>query len=414
MPRSLLLCLLLCIATAAFAADWPQWRGPERSGVSRETHLLKAWPEGGPRLLWAVDGLGKGYASVAVAQGMVYTTGCVDGTGILSAFDLTGALKWKTPYGPEFTTTYPGTRGAPTVTDGAIYLYSGPGTVVCCDAKDGHIRWSVDTVKLYGAQMVLHGICESPLVVGEQVICCPGGTSASIVALNRHTGALVWKLCEPGEKQGYNSTLLITDHGTRMVVAMLGFYVFGLDPDTGKVYWRYRYTEGKGANWPCFTPVYQDHVLYLASGKANDSAEGFTINKEHTAITRVWEQPVFGVHHGGVVVVNGCVYGTPGCGPGAGRLFCLDLQTGKVAWQTDAQVGYANLIAADGLLFAYFQDGTVRLLTANPKAYQPLSTFKVPNGHGQHWAHMALADGRLYVRHGDSLMVYAVGEKVGK
>lgn len=413
--RGISLLMVLVVAGAvAFGADWPQWRGPERNGVSKETHLLKAWPEEGPQLLWTVDGLGKGFSSVAVAKGLVYTTGVIAKEGYLFAFDLQGKLKWKTNYGPEFTATYTGTRGTPTVDHGQVYVYSGPGTVVCFDAASGKIRWSVDTVKEYGAQMVLHGICESLLVVDDHVICCPGGTVASIVALDKRTGKLAWQLTEAHEKQGYDSTILIKANGKRTVVAMMGYFVYGLDPNTGKVYWRYQHTPSTGgANWPCFTPLYQNNVLYLPSGKENDSAEGFAIAADNTKITRLWEQPKIGVHHGAVVIVDGYVYGTPGCGPGEGRFFCFDVKTGNIAYQSD-KVGYANIIAADGMLYTYFQDGTVRLIAANPQAYQPISSFKIAAGTSQHWAHMALSDGRLFIRHGDSLLVYWVSERPAK
>ena len=405
--------LLSMVQVGAAAADWPQWRGPDRNGVSRETHLLKVWPDAGPDLLWTADGIGRGYSSVAVAKGMVYATGSVGGEGFLSAFDLQGALKWKTDYGPEFGGSYPGPRCTPTIDEGRVYVYSGPGTAVCLDAVSGKILWSVDTVKEYGAQVVLNGICESLLVVGQHVICCPGGTKETVVALNKKDGKLAWSLFEPKEKQGYNSPTLIESHGKRTVVAMMGYYVFGLEPETGKVDWRYQYTDMTGgANWPCFTPLYQDGILYLPSGKENDSAEGFTIDEKNDAITRKWTQTKVGVHHGAVGIVDGSVYGTPGCGPSEGRFVCFDLQTGEMRYETE-HVGYCNVITADGLLLLYFQDGTVRLVKADPHQYTPVSSFKIPLGHGQHWAHMSLSDGRLYVRHGDSLMVYQVSDKTG-
>ncbi len=361
-----------------------------------------------------VDGLGRGFSSVAVAKGTVYTNGAIGNEGYLFAFNLHGTLQWKTDYGPEYTRTYNGTRGMPTLDGKRVYVLRGPGTLVCCETHTGKILWSVDTVKEYDGHTMLHGFCESPLVVGKYVICCPGGKDAGVIALDKKTGKLAWRTTGISEQQGYNSATLINVHGKRTVVAMLGYSVLGLEPNSGKVYWRYQFNDSNnGPAWPCFTPLYLDDVLYLPSGKENCCAEGFAIAPDNSNITRLWSQPKYGVHHGAVVIVAGYVYGTPGCGPGEGKFSAWIVKTGQVMYATE-HLGYANIIAADGLLFTYFQDGTVRLLAANPKAYQPISSFKISKGNRQHWAHLALSDGRLFVRHGDTLMAYWVSEQAEK
>jgi outer membrane protein assembly factor BamB len=404
--------ILVTIVAGVNATDWSQWRGVNRDGLSKETHLLKEWPKDGPELLWSVNGIGRGYSSIAVADGIVYTIGLVDKQGILFAYDLNGKLLWKTVYGPEYVRSFNGSRSTPTVNDGKVYVYSGNGMLACINARRGDIIWTVDTLKIYGATMVNHGICESPLVVGSNVIICPGGPNASIVALNKNTGKLVWKTDKISEIQGYNSATLIKANGKYIVVAMMANSVYGLNPSTGKIYWSYTYFDKKkGDCWPCFTPLFANNILYLPSAEIGCAAEGFTIDRDNKSIKKIWTLNKMGVHHGGVVVVDGYVYGTPGQNESHLSMLCFNIQDGKETYDIK-KVGDASIITADGMLYIYFTDGTVRLVPANPKEYLPTSSFKITKGTGEHWAHPALSDGRLYIRHGDSLMAYWVGDGI--
>ena len=408
--RAISLAILMAVlGTTALTADWPQWRGLNRDGLSRETRLSKKWPENGPPLLWSVGGLGRGYSSVVVANGILYVQGLVAKRGILFAYDLNGKHLWQTDYGAEFTDTYAGTRSTPTVNDGKVYVYSGTGMLVCCAADSGKILWTLDTAKEFQAKLVLHGLCESPLVVGNKVIVCPGGPNASIIAVEKKTGKLAWKTDGISEVQGYNSATVISTRGKKTVVAMMANSVFGLDPANGKVRWSYLYNDPKMGNaWPCFTPLFGSNTLYLPSGEIGCAAEGFSIARDNASITRTWTQPLMGVHHGGVVIVDGYVYATPGQGESAASLLCFSMNDGALAYDAP-DVGYASIISAAGMLYLYTADGVVRLVAANPKAYTPISAFTVTKGTGEHWAHPVLSDGRLYIRHGDSLMVYWVG-----
>ncbi len=413
--KTLFLLTILCVFTTnGFTADWPQWRGLNRDGLSKETHLLKEWPKDGPTLLWSVDGIGRGYSSVVIANNIVYTIGLVGKDGILFAYDMNGKLLWKTIYGPEYVRSYNGSRSTPTVNDGKVYVYSGNGVLACINAHRGNIIWTVDTLKEYKAALVNHGICESPLVVGSNVIVCPGGPNASIVAFNKNNGKFVWKTDGISEIQGYNSATLIKANGKSMVIAMLANSVYALNPSNGKIYWSYTYFDKKkGDCWPCFTPLFTNDILYLPSGETGCAAEGFTISPDNTKITKLWTQNLMGVHHGGVVVVDGYVYATPGQGPSHKSLISFNILDGKIQYDIK-KIGDASIISAEGMLYIYFTDGTFRLAAANPKEYSPISEFKITKGTGEHWAHPALSDGRLFIRHGDSLMAYAVGEHLKK
>ncbi|MEI6518649.1 MAG: PQQ-binding-like beta-propeller repeat protein [bacterium] len=402
--------LLIIVATCTYSDDWSQWRGNNRDGLSKETHLLKEWPKEGPALLWSVSGLGRGYSSVAIADGKVYTIGLVGKDGILFAYDLNGKLLWKTVYGPEYTRSFNGSRSTPTVKDGKVYVYSGNALLVCFNAKNGDIIWSVDTLKEYKATLVNHGICESPLVVGSNVIVCPGGPNAGVAAFNKNTGKLAWKTDSISELQGYNSTILIKANGKQIVVAMLANSVYGINPANGKIYWSYVYFEKKkGDCWPCFTPLYADGVLYLPSGEIGCAAEGFSISRDNKKITKLWTLKKMGVHHGGVVVVDGYVYGTPGQNESHLSILCFNIQDGKETYDIK-KTGDASIISANGMLYVYFTNGTVSLIPANPKEYAPVSSFSITKGTGEHWSHPALSDGRLFIRHGDSMMVYNVSD----
>jgi outer membrane protein assembly factor BamB len=341
----------------------------------------------------------------------VYTIGLVGKDGILFAFDLQGKLLWKTVYGPEYTRSFNGSRSTPTVKDGKVYVYSGNALLVCFNAKRGNIIWSVDTLKEYKATLVNHGICESPLVVGGNVIVCPGGPNAGVTAFNKNTGKLVWKTDTISELQGYNSAALIKANGRQMVVAMLANSVYGINPDNGKIYWSYVYYEKKkGDCWPCFTPFYADNILYLPSGAVGCSAEGFTIARDNKSITKLWTLNKMGVHHGGVVAVNGFVYGTPGQNESHLSMLCFNIKDGKETYDIK-KVGDASIITADGMLYVYFTNGTVSLIPANPLEYKPVSSFRVTKGYGEHWSHPAISDGRIFIRHGDSMMAYNISDR---
>jgi outer membrane protein assembly factor BamB len=166
---------ILLVGTVCVADDWPAFRGPNRDGKSAETGLMKKWPEGGPGLLWSVEGLGIGFSSVAVAQGCIYTTGMLEGEGFLFAYDPAGNLKWKESYGSEWTGSYKGTRTTPTIDDNRIYVFSGTGVMACFEAGSGKKIWEVSTLERFEGKNIRWGMSGSPLLDGEKVYCTPGG-----------------------------------------------------------------------------------------------------------------------------------------------------------------------------------------------------------------------------------------------
>ncbi|MHC4174483.1 MAG: outer membrane protein assembly factor BamB family protein [Planctomycetota bacterium] len=392
-----------------FAADWPQWRGPDRDGKSSEAGLLKKWPEGGPKLLWSIEGLGTGFSTVSVADGLLYTTGMVDKEGILFAYDLQGNLKWKKLYGAEWRGSSPGVRTTPTVDRDRVYVMSGNGRVVCFDAKTGEEKWAVDTLKRFDGKNIRWGISESVLIDGNNLMCTPGGKDATIVALDKMTGETVWTSKGLSEKSCYSSLILVERGGNRLVVNMTENSVVGVNANTGKVLWVDKFEEyqEKPKDINPVTPVYYDGCVYTTSGYDNGGAM-LELSEDGSKVSRKWVDTTLDCHHGGVVIVDGYIYGANWKDNRNGNWVCLDWDSGKVMYEKE-WICKGAVTYADGMLYCYEEkEGTVALVKASPEGFDIVSSFEVSKGTGKHWAHPVVCDGRLYIRHGDALMVYDI------
>ncbi len=387
----------------AGGADSPRFRGPAGDGVFPETGLLRQWPEGGPKLAWSVDGLGPGYSSAAVVDGAVYVTGMDDqNRGILFAFGTDGSLKWKTPYGPEFVKAGPaptGTRGTPTVDGDRIFVTTGFAGLVIFDAKGGQVLKTVDLLERFDAEQARFGFTECVLVDGRKVICTPGGPDASLVALDRDTGETIWQTKGLGQPSGYCSARLVRQNGRNLVLTMLAKSAVAVDADSGEVVWQHEYPHRAGVQ-P--NPVlYSDGMAYVSSGMGTGGALLPVSGSEPAK----WTDKTLDCQMQGTVVVDGYIYGTAQSGNRG--LVCLDWKTGEVKWNAPA-TKMGAVVAADGMLYVYTQDGTMVLVKADPEAYKPVSQFTVSAGTNEHWAHPTIANGRLYIRHGDVLLAYDI------
>jgi outer membrane protein assembly factor BamB len=394
--------MVLVAVSAANAADWSQFRGPSRDGISPETGLMKQWPQEGPKELWSYDGLGTGYSSVSVADGLVYTTGLVDGQGYLFAFDLQGNLKYKVNYGPEWTDAgnYPSARTTPTIDGDRLYLMSGLGRLACHEAKTGKPIWHVDTLEKFKGRNIRWGIAESPLIDGEKVICTPGGQDATMVALNKMTGETIWTTKGLSEASAYCSPILVERGGTRLILTMVEKSIIGVDVDSGKVYWTVPHKVSYDIQ--AVSPAYKDGLMYVTNGYRHGS-HGFALSPDGTSVEKKWSEKSLDVHHGGVVLVDGNIHGASSNGTWS----CLDLATGKVKF-TDKLVGKGSVIYVDGMLYGYGEKGQVGLIKIKPDGYELVSSFRVTKGSKEHWAHPAISDGRLYIRHGEVLMCFDI------
>ena len=402
----LVVAMMIGFAATAKAADWPQFRGPNRDGKSTETGLLQKWPDDGPKLLWRVDDLGHGFTSAAVANGLVYSTGLYGKQGVISAYDLQGNLKWRKSYGRGWAESHPGTRATPTLKDGRLYLMSGYGVVVCYNAETGQRLWSVDTMEKFGARQIRWGLTENLLIVGDKVIVTPGGKQVSMVALDMNDGSTVWTCRGVEDESGYCSPITV-QRGGRTVIAQLMSHTFiGVDAKDGKLLWRKERDPDPAYGIQAVPPVYQDGMFYVTADYGKERGEGYRLNEAGNDVTRVWKNGELDCHHGGVIVHKGHVWGSS-TRNNRGNWMCLNLKNGNVAAEIGA-VRKGSISWADGMFYGYGENGMVGLITDDPDNFRMVSSFRIKVGEGPHWAHPTIAGGRLYIRHGTYMMAYDI------
>ena len=393
--------VLLFFSTLTSAAVLSQWRGPQRSGHYSEAPLLTSWPAQGPTLLWKVKALGQGFSSPAVTSSMIYVSGMVNEQGQISAFDLSGKPLWKTTYGPEWKVSYPGSRCTPLVVDDRLYIESAMGVVFCLDAKKGNILWSVDLVKTYGAEILEWGMVENLLVDGDRLICTPGGKKYSVIALNRMNGQFVWGSSSLNEKAGYCSPLLVQHGKRRLIVTMTAQHIIGVDADTGKLLWQHTHITEYDINPN--TPFYYDGCIYAVSGYGTGGVK-LQLSADGAGVTELWRNNVLDAQIGATIFVDGYIYGA---GHHKNKWHCLDWNNGQIKYSSNL-LARGNAIFSDGMLFCYTERGEVALVKPDPTAFKVVSSFRITEGTDQHWAHSVIADKKLYVRHGDTMLVYNI------
>jgi len=399
----------IILAVNVNGGDCPRFRGPAGDGKFNETGLLKEWPEGGPKLAWSADKLGKGYSSAVVGNGTIYVTGMDDqNQGYLFAFNLDGSPKWKTAYGPEMQKTGPavaGTRGTPTIDTDRIFVMSSFGKLISFEPEKGQIIKTIDLLEKFGAAQAKFGFAECVLVDGKKVVCTPGGPSASVVALDKDTGETLWQSKDISGQSACCSARLITHAGKKQIVTMLDSSVVAVDPETGELLWQAEHKQRSGVQPN--PPLYENGMIYISSGMGA-GGEMLQMADDGMSVTSKWTDKTLDCQMQGTVLIDGYIYGT--AQSGGGGLVCLELKTGKVMWKSD-EVKKGVVFSADGMLYVYADDGTMYLVKPDPQAFTVVSKFAVTMGTDEHWAHPTIAGGRLYVRHGDVLMTYDISSK---
>lgn len=405
-PR--LLPVLLALQTAAFAAphDWPQWRGPDRSDVSRETGLLQKWPAGGPKKLWTFENAGNGYSGPAIVNGRLFTLGTRDGKEVVLALDAaTGKEIWAAPMDGILANDWGGgPRGTPTVDGDRVYALSGTGGLHCLALGDGKVIWKA-SLKALGGSVPKWGYTESVLVDGNLVLATPGGGKGTVAALDKATGKLVWQSKELTDAAHYSSIVPAVIHGKKQYVQRTERQVFGLNPETGGVLWQ---TDFQGRTAVIPTPVVKDNFVYVTAGYGSGCKQ-VEISPTNT-VRVVYENKVMRNHHGGVVLVGEHVFGHDDPSGWA----CQNFKTGEEIWKVK-NLGKGAIAYADGRLYLLEENtGNVALIEASSQGWKEHGRFriepqtKIRSERGKVWTHPVISNGKLYLRDQDIIVCYDV------
>ncbi len=395
---------LVCFCAEAFAqaaADWPQWRGPNRDGISKETGLLKQWPADGPPLLWKAAGAGGGYSSLAVANGRIYTMGLRGNREFILALDASsGKEVWATAHGGAFLNDRgDGPRGTPTIDGDRLYALGGKGDLSALETRTGRIVWTMNVLEKFGGSNITWGISESPLVIGEKLLVNPGGPGASIVALNKKDGTLLWK--SQSDRAGYSSGMPVQVGNTTQVVFFTDERAVGLDLKDGKLLWEYGRAANNVAN--VATPIIRGNRIFISSDYGTGA--GLVEIKADGKASEVYFTKDMRNHHSSSILVGDHLYGFSG-----GILTAMRFDTGEVAWK-DRSVGKGSLVYADGNLYAFSENGVVGLVETTPAGYRERGRFRIAQDSLPTWTHPVVAGGRLYLRDQDTIYAYDVREK---
>ncbi|MFV0266395.1 MAG: PQQ-binding-like beta-propeller repeat protein [Draconibacterium sp.] len=414
MQRFLFVLISVLIGWSA-SAQITQWRGPDRDGIFTETGLLREWPEDGPQQVLEVEKIGVGWSSPIWVDGMIYVTGMIDTLDHLTAINPDGSIKWQVPYGRSWNKSFPDTRSTPVVEANRIYVQSGTGQVSCINKEDGSTIWEVDVDKNYQGEYHVWGNSETVLICDDKVIVSPGGHETSVVALNKMTGEEVWKTKSMGGPRAYASAAIYEWNGFRYILAVIGTHLLAIVPETGEIAWSYSYFNPEKWKWQdngliwTNTPVFKDNDIFLTMGY-DYPAVMLEMDSTGTSVTGKFVDHTFDNHHHGVILHDGCLYGSNWFDNKRGRWVCMKWDTGEIKYVAEWDTKGA-LVMADGLLYAYNERGNVGLVEPDPDGFKVISEFKIKKGAGPHWAHPFIADGKLFLRHGDVLMVYDIKVK---
>ena len=384
------------------AADWPQWRGLDRTAVSKETGLLKSWPAGGPRLVWTGKNLGEGHSTPSVAAGRVYGMGLRGNDEVVWCIDeKSGSEVWATRIagrtGLDGRQGGEGSRCTPTVDGNLLYVLGVAGDLTCLKVADGKPVWQKSLVSDFGGRIPTWGYSESPLIDGNKVIATPGSRANTIIALNKLTGEPIWRSAIQPGGAGYSSAIIADVEGQKQYIQFLAGGVVGVNAADGQLAWRYDNPANRqGIN--CSTPIYRDGHVFAASAYGNG---GGLAKVTKNSATETYFTKQMQNHHGGMVVVGDHLYGFD-----QSNLTCLDFKTGDVKW-TDRSVGKGSVAFADGMIYARGERQGIALLEATPNGYVEKSRFDQPNrSNAPAWPHPVIANGRLYLRDQDVLLCY--------
>jgi outer membrane protein assembly factor BamB len=391
------------IAATTDTVGWPQWRGPERSGVSGETGLAKSWPSSGPPTVWSVSGLGEGYGSLAIRGDRIYVQGVRDRQSVVFCLSRTdGKTAWVTGLaGRTEQDRGSGPRGTPTLDGDRLYALAENGELVCLHTQDGAKLWRRNILQDFKGHNPNWLLSESPLIDGDRVIVTPGGPNATVVALDKASGKTIWTSEGLSDNAAYSSCILADVQGVRTIMALTSQAGVGIRAGDGKPMWRYERVANRTAN--IATPVFHDNKVFYTSAYGTGCALlGLTAQNGAVKAEEIYFSRDMQNHHGGVVFLNGYLYGYSN-----NILTCLEYGTGRVAWK-DRSVGKGCLMTADGSLYLLSESNVAGLADATPDGYREKGRFSIPDQGWPSWAHPVVCGGQLYIRNQGWLACYRV------
>ena len=410
--------LALCGAFApAQAEDWPQWRGPNRDGISQEKGLLQAWPKDGPKLLWKRTDIGSGYSTPAVVGDHLFLLANegLEEEVVEALAVQDGKRVWSTRLGPvgnpKQQPEFPAARSTPTVHGDLVYALSSDGDLACLEKPTGKKRWQKSLRTEFGGKPGTWAYAESPLLDGGALICTPGGSEATLLGLNKNTGEVLWKCALPeADEAGYASALVLEAGGVRQYVQLLQKGLVGVEAKTGKLLWRYaKPVSAFNANIP--TPVAADDIVYVGSAGTGGGAVRLQAKDGGVTAEPLYFNANLPTAIGGAVKVGKYLYGCS-----AQAMLCVDFATGQVKWKERA-LGAAALVYADGRLYLHGENGEVALVEPTAESFAEKGHFAPPdqpkhkNQMEKAWAYPVVANGRLYIRDHGCLWCYDVSAK---
>ena len=409
--------LSVLISSITYGQKISEWRPENRTGVSAEKGLLKSWPGNGPVMLWSNLELGKGHSHPSFGGSTIYITGNAGNDDLLYALSMDGKILWKTVIGRAWNASNPESRSTPEVEDNRVYTCSGFGDLACIDGTTGKIIWTYKASELNKGTYGRWGIAESLLIDGNKIFYSPGGPETMTIALNKATGTVIWKSVSLNDKPGYVSPILINFAGKKVIVNVSMGHLFGVDASTGDILWKVKHDQSSDPEMrryeliKCTTPLYNEGMVYVTGGyDTGGMMVKIADNGKDASI--VWKDSVLDNHHGGVVLVNGYIYGSNWLNNNKGNWCCIEWKTGKKMWEEPWNCK-GSIISAEGMLYIYDErNGNVGLVRATPDKFDLVSSFKVTLGEsGPFWAHPVIHNGILYLRHMNALMAYNIKSK---
>jgi outer membrane protein assembly factor BamB len=403
--------LFCLIHIGLVAGQDAQWRGPNRDGIFTDTGLLKEWPVDGPEIKFSTDGIGKGFSSTVATKERIYTTGTRDTIEYLTCLDHSGKILWQKPYGRCWKGSFPEARCTPTVEGNRVYVLSGMDKMVCFNAETGDEIWSVDIHQEYNSHWDMFGVSESLLLVDDMIITTPAGKSTTVIALDKMNGDLVWKSESIDVHRSNMSPIAIQHCGEQYIITASQTHVLGVDAENGEILWTYHYNfldkNGDNVTILANTPIYKDSCLWISNGWDVKSVM-LEIAPDGKSVSEKFADQTFDNQNHGVVLHEGFLYGSNFTGRQSGKWVCMNWNTGEIVWIGDFH-NKGPIIFADGMLYCYEErKGNIALVEASPKEFKVISSLKVNEGVGPHWARPAIYYGKLLVRHGDVLISYKI------